>query len=104
MPGVDFGPALDFPFPGAEGLIHEGLVDVVVAVGPCLGSGEKREGEREEKDAVWMDQIFAPRSRSAFPMTETELKLIAAAAMIGLSRRPTKGYRMPAAIGTPRLL
>jgi len=31
------------------------------------------------------------RSRSAFPTTETELKLIAAAAMMGLSSRPNTG-------------
>jgi hypothetical protein len=31
------------------------------------------------------------RSRSALPMTETELKLIAAAATIGLSSRPKAG-------------
>jgi hypothetical protein len=34
-------------------------------------------------------------------MTETELKLIAAAAIIGLSRIPKNGYNTPAAIGTP---
>ena len=35
-------------------------------------------------------------------MTETELKLIAAAAIIGLSSNPNQGYSTPAAIGTPR--
>jgi hypothetical protein len=34
-------------------------------------------------------------------MTETELKLIAAAASIGLKRIPKNGYRIPAATGTP---
>ena len=34
-------------------------------------------------------------------MTETELKLIAAAAIIGLNRIPKNGYKTPAAIGTP---
>ena len=33
------------------------------------------------------------------PITETELKLIAAAASIGLKRIPTNGYNTPAAIG-----
>ena len=37
-------------------------------------------------------------------MTETELKLIAAAATIGLSRMPKEGYRTPAATGTPTAL
>jgi len=32
-----------------------------------------------------------PRSRNAFPTTETELKLIAAAAIMGLSRSPKNG-------------
>ena len=45
------------------------------------------------------------RSRSAFPITETELKLIAAAAIIGFSNKPKgNGYTTPAAIGTPRTL
>lgn len=38
------------------------------------------------------------------PTTETELRLMAAAAIMGLSKRPKNGYRIPAAIGTPRLL
>ena len=41
------------------------------------------------------------RNRKAFAMTETELKLIAAPAMIGLSKMPKNGYSTPAAIGTP---
>src|SRR5579883_2598321 len=44
------------------------------------------------------------RSRRAFPTTDTELKLIAAAAMTGLSSRPKNGYSTPAAIGTPSAL
>ena len=44
------------------------------------------------------------RSLRALPMTETELKLMAAAANIGLSRMPKKGYRTPAATGTPSAL
>ena len=50
------------------------------------------------------DQTLAPRSRSAFPITDTELKLIAAAAMMGLKSHPNAGYRTPAAIGTPAAL
>lgn len=34
-------------------------------------------------------------------ITETELKLIAVAAIIGDSNRPNTGYSTPAAIGTP---
>ena len=44
------------------------------------------------------------RSRSEFAITETELKLIAAAAIIGLSSNPKNGYSTPAATGTPRAL
>lgn len=41
------------------------------------------------------------RNRSAFEMTDTELKVIAALANIGLSSMPMKGYKTPAASGTP---
>ena len=34
-------------------------------------------------------------------MTETELKLMAAAARMGLNFQPNTGYRTPAAMGTP---
>jgi hypothetical protein len=36
-------------------------------------------------------QILARRRRSAFAMTETELKLMAAAAIMGLRRMPVRG-------------
>ncbi len=42
--------------------------------------------------------------RSALPMTETELMLIAAPAMIGLKRSPKKGNSTPAAMGMPSVL
>jgi len=38
-----------------------------------------------------MPQTFARLSLSALPITETELKLMARAAIIGLSRRPVNG-------------
>ena len=41
---------------------------------------------------------------NALVITETELKLIAAAANIGESNRPKNGYNKPAATGTPTLL
>ena len=44
------------------------------------------------------------RSRSALPITETELSAIASAATIGLSKSPSDGYSTPAAIGTPATL
>src|SRR5262249_40915177 len=39
------------------------------------------------------------RSRRALPITDTELNVIAALAMIGLSRMPATGYSTPAAMG-----
>jgi hypothetical protein len=49
-------------------------------------------------------QILAARNRNAFPITETELNDIAAAAIMGLSNIPVSGYSTPAATGTPRAL
>ncbi len=43
-------------------------------------------------------------SRNALAITETELKLIARAAIIGDSKIPKKGNNTPAAIGTPNML
>jgi hypothetical protein len=37
-------------------------------------------------------------------MTDTELKVIAALAIIGLNSRPKNGYKTPAATGTPSAL
>ena len=44
---------------------------------------------------------FAFLKRSEFVITDTELKLMAAAAKIGLSKIPKNGYRTPPAMGTP---
>jgi hypothetical protein len=48
--------------------------------------------------------IFVTRSRNALPITDTELRLIAAAATMGDSSRPNIGYSTPAATGMPRAL
>ena len=40
-------------------------------------------------------------SLSELLITETELKLMAAAAIMGESKSPNSGYNTPAAIGTP---
>ena len=47
---------------------------------------------------------FTRRNRSAFPMTESELSVIAALAQMGLISTPAKGYSTPAAMGTPTVL
>ncbi len=44
------------------------------------------------------------RSRSALVITETELRAIAALAIIGLRTMPNVGYSTPAATGTPMKL
>jgi len=41
------------------------------------------------------------RSRSAFPIIDTELKLIAALAIVGESGRPRAGYKDARCDGTP---
>ena len=48
--------------------------------------------------------VYFFRSLSALEITETELKLIAVAAIIGLSKIPKNGYNNPAAMGTPSKL
>src|SRR5690606_1180943 len=49
--------------------------------------------------------LAPPRpSRKALVITDTELRLMASAASIGLSSRPNVGYRTPAATGTPMAL
>ncbi len=44
------------------------------------------------------------RNRSAFAITETELKLIAKAAIIGDNKIPKTGNKTPAATGIPIVL
>lgn len=44
------------------------------------------------------------RSRRAFDITDSELNVIAALAIIGLITKPKKGYSTPAATGTPSTL
>jgi len=44
------------------------------------------------------------RNLKALPITETDDRLIAAAAIIGLSNIPNQGYNIPAARGTPKPL
>jgi hypothetical protein len=47
---------------------------------------------------------LARRKRSALPITDTELNVIAALAQIGLISAPVNGYKTPAATGTPTAL
>jgi len=62
----------------------------------------ERVGRSPSCEVVGIAQLkFTFRNRSELLITETELKLMAAAAKIGLRSNPKNGYRMPAAIGTP---
>ncbi len=56
--------------------------------------------------AAYVDGNLTLFNRNAFPITDTLLKLIAAAASIGLSSAavPKNGTSIPAAIGTPSAL
>ena len=49
-------------------------------------------------------QCLRPRRRKALPITETELRLMASAAISGESSHPVSGYSTPAAMGTPSAL
>lgn len=61
-------------------------------------------GDRCPGHHFYRDHSFTFRSRKALLMTETELRLMAAPAMIGLSSRPKNGYSAPAATGIPNAL
>ena len=64
---------------------------------PPLGQGQARNKEPGGYSSTC-------RRRSALAITETELRLMAALAIIGLSKRPKTGYSKPAATGTPSTL
>ena len=49
-------------------------------------------------------QSFVFFSLNEFTITDTELKLMAVAAIIGDSSKPNTGYKTPAATGTPNEL
>jgi hypothetical protein len=49
-------------------------------------------------------EIFTPLRRSALVITDTELRLIARAAIMGESNQPVNGNNTPAAKGTPKAL
>ena len=70
-----------------------------------VGEGEAHVPERARgRQQFRLFHSFTLFKRSAFAMTDTELKLIAAAAIIGLSRMPNAGYSAPPATGTPTAL
>src|SRR4030095_6929450 len=64
---------------------------------PRVGKGHVSKNH----EVVSMGYSFIVRRRSALAITETELKLIAALATIGLRSHPKTGYSTPAAMGIP---
>ncbi len=62
------------------------LIEMYYFIHPDLA-----EGQHLRHDLLGNRHSFVARSRNALSITETELKLIAAAAKIGLSRRPKTG-------------
>lgn len=84
---------------------------VFARAGPgARGSGERGpqqrddDGERDEAGVHVRSHNCTRRRRSALPMTETELSVMAALAQMGLIRTPMKGYSTPAATGIPSAL
>jgi len=66
--------------------------------GGSRGGADGNEGDsRKPSRSHWKTSPYsrALRRRSAFVITETELKVMAALAIMGLSSRPTTGYRTP---------
>ena len=88
-------------FGGRQGVaaVATVIIVLVLIIGPMI----RRSMTYADKETVY-ESIGIVRSRSALPITDTELIDIAAAAIIGLSRIPANGYRMPAATGTPSAL
>ena len=83
MGGIDRPTKLDQPCIGNVGLLNR----------PRRGVDPRRsgnEGDHAERDKPPSHRVTV-RRRNALPMTRTELRLIAALAMIGLSRMPQEG-------------
>ena len=78
------------PSTGAIGQIREVRMGPTI---PLVVGGGRRHSQHVHRRAF--------RSRSEFAMTDTELNVIAALASIGLRTSPKKGYKIPAASGTP---
>jgi hypothetical protein len=74
-----------------------------VPVGGCSGCPA---GMRDRVNVFHIPVFYncTRLSLSELPITETELKLMAAAAIMGDNSIPKKGYNTPAAMGTPAVL
>lgn len=78
------------------GCLHATDCDVGIMIGFLLASPKRRTYARTFCH-LQIDDLLSLR---ALPITETELKLIAAAASIGLNRIPKNGYNIPASRST----
>ncbi len=81
--------------------------DVMVTSWDRSGEGNRqkiRKSLSASDDAASATQIGARRKRKAFAITDTELNVMAALAIIGLNCQPTTVYNTPAATGTPSAL
>ena len=87
----------------ANSLLRAGTI--VKAIPLPLGEGGPLfDGAPGEGRRTVTHQIPIFLSLNAFKITDSELRVIAALAIIGLSSTPKNGYNTPAAIGIPRVL
>ncbi len=102
-PGID---------PSTSAAVFSVLRSAPLALATPSGTAESLRAERDGERITVLEAARPRRRRqsrvwcslSALAITDTELRLIAAAASIGLSSQPNAGHSTPAAIGTPRLL
>jgi len=91
-------------------IAHEKQIPFVIVAPGCRGRRNRSQRQKQARHAHGspppIDSCYnrALRSRRAFVITDTELKDIASAAIIGLSKSPNPGYSTPAAIGIPMAL
>jgi hypothetical protein len=80
------------------------LLPPAALVHPCTSRSQGRNTGMRQGFRTVIKSTVQSRTRyrrSALEMTDTELKLMAAAAIMGESSRPNSGYSTPAASGTP---
>lgn len=92
---------LHSPIFSPRGVLKEKFASVVLAPAPWGFFARLRMTDVGECPNLYS---FTFRNRNEFKITDTELKLMAAAARIGLRRQPKNGYSTPAAMGTPSTL
>jgi hypothetical protein len=104
-------PFFEFPSPPRSAFDHV----LRRHAGPCASAkadqsaDDQRQHDQGENDGGAHETNLLPadqvaRRRNALPITETDEKLIASAAISGESSSPKAGYRTPAAIGMPSAL